>query len=945
MRCRVLGNVRIETGSAIKAVRGQQAVVLAHLVDAHPGSASVDRLSNALWGDEPPSTARTGLQVAITKLRRRLGSGSVDFDGHAYRLDLPSAEVDALAFVDAVDEAERCARRGDCEDAITILDEAFSWWSGPPFGSTTVPSLPSFQHLHDTRARADDLYVELLLDVDETERALAAAEAACAFEPLRERRWCLLITALYRSGRAPDALRAAERYRRILANETGLEAGPAIRALESAVLEHDPALLGNADRDGAHRTRALVIAAPRGAPPAVTTTFIGRSSQRAQLVDAVSRNRLVTVTGPGGIGKTRLVIEVCASTTDRRVIWVDLSVETGATVAAAVAEHLGVRVGSEAIFPGELFALEEPTLAVLDNAEHCLSEVGAVAEAILAASPRLHIIVTSRSPLTSPGGATLRLDPLGRDDAVALLNDRTDMGRALPSAEARALVDRLDCLPLAIELLASRLRTMTVGELLAESSQTERTLPTGVVEGISARVTTSVDALGDAERRLFRSLSVMAGPFTSDDASGVSGCPPGEIRPLLDALVLCSLVAVDLSGCEPRYRLLETFRGHGLDLARAEGSLAAHRSAHAAHFVGRAVWHGARIRTRDEATAARSLDAMTDQLREAWAWCRADADLDRAAALAESTWEWSLSGLRDRQYAWAPDLAEDTALDDHPRRWDVLAVAALAEWARDRRLEACRLGEAALTGAVRVGQRTPAFAHQALFNAYAYEGRNEVALRHLLAGLARAEEDGVEFLQVGSHVTLSLGYSQFGAVDEAEKSARRALAIADAIGNTSCRAFALHALGSAGLTAEPGEAVALLTEAVDLAASVGNRWIQGVALAGLATAQRRTGDLEQAAGILASLLPHWFRVAMTAQLGHSLHEAALVLDGLGYQAAARRALAHVPWTGHLHPQLPDDAAAVKAIARELGVEPVAEPDLAEVVSDLVSALAAAGQAP
>jgi predicted ATPase/class 3 adenylate cyclase/DNA-binding CsgD family transcriptional regulator len=547
--------------------------------------------------------------------------------------------------------------------------------------------------------------------------------------------------------------------------------------------------------------------------PAVLTSFVGRSGELDEVVELLARYRLVTVTGPGGMGKTRLAGEAARRVADRFADGVWLAELAGVAdpdlVPAAIASALGIQQGGGSAMEAlaDVLAARQ-VLLVLDNCEHLIDAVAGLCGTLLPAADDVRILATSREPVGVAGEARCRLPPLalpepgqyqGADGsaAVALFADRArqadphfTMSGEIGSAVAR-LVSRLDGMPLAIELAAARVETLGVGPLLDRLddqfsllASTDRLAPARH-RSLAATVEWSYQLLSEEERRVFRRVSVFPGPFTLEAAEVAAGTGAG---PAVLHLVDCSLIAPPRAGPDgrPRYLMLETLRAYGAGrLAKAgeEPDAAAALTRHALQVAGQSA---VGLETRDgEVAAARWLDAEDATVHQALGWAL-EHDPDAALRLAIALAPWWL--LRGR---WATG-------------YQLLAVA--AGCADEDRPEWCvaQFWLGLLTAASNV---TTSFRHLTLVRD-AFAGRPRAPL------LARALA-----WRAGALANL-------GRVPEAAEEGRHALALARELGDPAGEAYALYWLATAaGYVGTLQDAEAWLRQAqrIDQAAIPG--WI------------------------------------------------------------------------------------------------------------------------
>ena len=390
----MLGHLRVldKDGAAVQLSAPKLRTLLALLLVNRGRPVSVDRIADALWGRTPPRSAANLVQGYIRDLRRRLGAHEITTVPGGYRLDVMRGSVDAERFEDLVR-----ARR--YEQALALWHgAALEEWAEDPWARATAVRLEEM--------RLSAMEARLAQEVDAGRESVLAEIAALVEEhPLRERIRILLVKALYAAGRQADALASYAQARRYLAEEVGLEPGPELRAVEAAVLAQDASLSAAPARSPA-------------APPAPVTPLVGRDSDLAALRSALATARLVTLSGPGGIGKTRLAVEVAATPVlpiGGPAWFVDLTpVLAGSDVATSVARALQLAESSE----HEIdlicdYLSRRPALLVLDTCEHVVEAVAELATRLLSRCPDLRILATTRQPLRAPGEQIIQLSGLG----------------------------------------------------------------------------------------------------------------------------------------------------------------------------------------------------------------------------------------------------------------------------------------------------------------------------------------------------------------------------------------------------------------------------------------------------------------------------------------------------------------------------------------------------
>ncbi|MFJ7210890.1 ATP-binding protein [Amycolatopsis sp. NPDC098790] len=627
MRFGVLGAVAAwETDGTQVAVGGPRSRTLLALLALEAGRfVPADRLIDGMYGEHPPEGAANALQSQVSRLRTAVKHlAPVEFTAAGYRLVVEPDEVDASAFERLAREGRTLLKNGEHARAATVLSEAMALWRGPAFTDVADAPFAAAQavRLDELRADAADDHVEARLALGRAEDVLAELRETVAAQPLRERPRAQLVRALTAAGRPADALAAFEDARRTLADELGADPGPDLAEAHLAVLRGE--------------TEKPAIPAL----PAQLTSFVGRDGELRQVADLLGRSRLVTLTGPGGTGKTRLAVEVAAAEAGP-VAFVELAPHRGADVAGAVLAALGLRESSRGgpQDPAErlISALRDRSaLLVLDNCEHVVDVAARLAARLLAACPGLRVLATSREPLGITGEQLapvprLAVPPPGTPAAEALAypSVRLFADRAAASDPAFVLDDdtvgdvqhlcaALDGLPLALELAAARVRSLALGEIAARLDDRFRLLGRGSRTAAARHrslrgvVEWSWDLLGDDERELARRLAVFPGGATLAAAAEVGGADDGLVLELADK----SLVEA-VGG---RFRMLETIRAFGAEkLAEAGETEAIHR-AHAEYFLRFAEEADPMLRTAAQLEWLDRIDAEYDNLLAALRW-------------------------------------------------------------------------------------------------------------------------------------------------------------------------------------------------------------------------------------------------------------------------------------------------------------------------------------
>lgn len=675
MRVAILGPLEVRTDSGVVELGGARLRALMVRLALDAGRpVPPDALVGALWPERSPANPSAALHSVVSRLRQALPDGSaLCSEAGSYRLDVRPDDLDVHRFERLVSEGRRALRAGEAGLAGRQLREALALWRGPallevadvPYAAAAVVRLEELR----LAAIEDRVEADLLLGAAGPDLAAELMELT-AVHPLRERLLSLYVRALHALGRVAEALSVCEEFRRRLADELGADPGPELREAHLAVLRGTPA----AEPQPLGR---------RGNLRLPLTSFVGREKERELIRERLAQGRLVTLVGPGGVGKTRLATTVAAEVADAAWL-VDLAVVADpGDVPHTVATTLGLRE----LVPHDpnrdpVTRLVEAigateTLVVFDNCEHLLDAAARLADDLLGRCPRLTVIATSREPLGTAGevlcvvpplpfpsaGPTEAAAPVREDSpAMRLFVDRAvaaSAGFALTADNAEEVAElcrRLDGLPLAIELAAARLRSVPLEQLAARLDDRFRFLTGGNRtalprhQTLRAVVAWSFDLLDFVLRGYACRLAVFPAAFSQEAADGL-GVPPEA----LDALVEKSLLQL----VDGRYRMLETVREYAMGRLAATGGVDGARAAHAAYFLELAEGVAPRLRGPGQLPSLRALAAERDNLLAALHYV---ADVGDAATAARLGAALSLFWTIDDGHAEAASRLR-TALD------------------------------------------------------------------------------------------------------------------------------------------------------------------------------------------------------------------------------------------------------------------------------------------
>ncbi|MBF6412400.1 BTAD domain-containing putative transcriptional regulator [Nocardia cyriacigeorgica] len=667
MQITMLGPLEIRTDEGgLIAIPGARLRALLVALALEPGRAvAKTKLIDWIWGEQPPADAANALQALVSRLRRVLPDGALDVQAGGYRLAVEPSAVDAVRFDQLLDQA----RGGDDAHQARLLREAMQLWRG-----AAMQDLGDSDDVAAVRTRYDGLRLSAMEDLYEAEIRLGRGPELVteltdlvAQHPVRERLAGSLMRALAAAGRGPEALAVFQRTREALADELGVDPSPELSALHVALLRGE---VGARPQERTTNLRAEL------------TTYVGKLTDIAAVRELIAAHRLTTITGPGGSGKTRLAVE-----TARTMLgdlpdgaWlVELAgVDGSGDLAQAALAAFGLRDALLGSAPNaepmeRLIAAirDRETLLILDNCEHVIEAAAAFAHRVLGECTRLRILATSREPLGITGEALWQVEPLALpaatadaaviadSPAVALLRDRAsavrqDLGTDPATLATMARICRaLDGIPLAIELAAARLRTMSLDQLAHRLDDRFRLLTGGSRTAIRqhrtlrAVVDWSWELLTDAERLVLTRLAVFAGGASLEAAEQV--CADGstveqwQVLELLTSLTEKSLLITTDDGL--RFRMLETIKQYAADRLAESGDAEAARRAHLTYFTGLAATAEPHLRRAEQLEWLTVLEAEHDNIAAAMRGALASEDAPAAMALAAAAgWYWWLGG-------------------------------------------------------------------------------------------------------------------------------------------------------------------------------------------------------------------------------------------------------------------------------------------------------------
>jgi predicted ATPase len=669
MKIGLLGSLEVLDGDGgIRAVPGTRLQALLVVLALRCGDVVHDDiLVDALWGAQGPARTVNALQRQVSTLRRVLGGPHlVERRAPGYALALDRDAIDIFRFDNLAARGHEAMRDGDVAGASELLHQALQLWRGDALADVAYQQFAQAEisRLAEARMVAVEARVDADLALGRDAALISELEQLVLAHPLREHLRAQLMLALARSGRQADALRSFQDARLVLGEELGLEPSRELRDLERAILLQDDAIV----RPEAELASPL----PRTNVPVPLTTMVGRHHEMDTLRPLLDAQRLVTLVGPGGVGKSRLAVEAAREWIESHHVDVWLV-------------ELAEIVSPDEIVPAIMTALDLPRSAntasdmkrlveflkdhravvVLDNCEHVVAAAARIAQDLLESCAGLKIWTTSREGLGITSEVLWPVQPLPLDDAVALFVERGraadptfDFGDSSHGGRdaLERLCSRLDGLPLAIELAAARLRAMTIAELLSGLEDRFRLLNRGArtalprQQTLRAVVDWSYTLLFDDERSVFERLSVFGGGCSFAAARVVCAdddITSDDVAELVTRLAEKSLLSIEKDEVEgyARCRMLQTLVDYGRERLEASGDAERVYDAHVRYYADLSARSLVALRGEKQRGWIRSVTANLANLRFAFDAARDDNDAETAYRIAGCLgWYWWFTG-------------------------------------------------------------------------------------------------------------------------------------------------------------------------------------------------------------------------------------------------------------------------------------------------------------
>lgn len=629
----VLGPLRLGIAGSLRPIEAPKQRMIFGVLLVHTGEVvGAERLLHEAWDGRPPAAGVQALRYHLSKLRDVLvpgrdrgDEGPIRTVGSGYRLVVTPGEIDADRFGRLADRGARLVENRDWDRALGVFDEALGLWRGDAWEDFRYADFaqPTIRALEERRLVCVEDRVDARLGRGEHQDLVAELDELTSRHPLRERLWAQSMVALYRAGRGAEAAGVYETARRVLGEQLGVDPNPSLQRLHQRVVE-----------------QSLPVAGPeRGAPgrpglPLRSSTFIGRTRELDEVADLLGRRRLVTVTGPGGVGKTSVALEAARHTSDgiRRIVFVDLaSLDRPAQVVPQIVRSFGVvGVAGRATIDDVIGQVgDDACVVVIDNCEHVAGAVADGLSTLLGNCPNLTVLATSRQPLHVDGEHVYVLDPLtvpddpaartvDDSDAVRLFVDRAAAARGDFSIDDRnrdqvvGVCRRLDGLPLALELAASRLRVLAIDEVLERLTRPldllvdqHRDQPRH--RALRATIEWSHDLLSDEAKGLLRRLAVFRGRFDVSSVAAVCSDQAAADARVLDVVgeLVDNSFVIRRDDEQGGLVMLDTIREYALDQLKHAGEAQDIRTRHARWYADRTTAQPAHGSLEDLAQARR----------------------------------------------------------------------------------------------------------------------------------------------------------------------------------------------------------------------------------------------------------------------------------------------------------------------------------------------------
>jgi predicted ATPase/DNA-binding SARP family transcriptional activator len=888
MEFQILGPLEVVAGGQNLRLGGPKRRALLALLLTHANRVvSVDRLRDGLWGGAPPDGAAANIQVYVSQLRKQLEPNrkpTAPYEilvsqppGYVLRVD--PDQLDLYRFEQLKDAGTSALTAGDAEVAAASLRQALDLWRGPALAEFAAETwaLGEAGRMNEMRLQAVELRIDADLALGRHTDLIAELEPLVAEHPLRERLRGQLMVALYRSGRQGEASDVFQRTREKLVEELGMEPGPGLQKLLKQILKQDPEL-------------TLPTPTPRPPPPppgrlpTPLTRLIGREAELKEVQGLVSSSRLVSLLGVGGVGKTRLAIEVgsrLARDFDDGVRYVDLAaLSTPDLLPQAVVNALGLRDQSNEDITQVIVnhLVSRQVLVVLDNCEHVAETSARLVDTVLQQCPKLRVLATTRETLGIRGESVYRLDGLSLadtqssdesaapSDAVTLFLDRAHAAASSfrPTPEQLRAISqicaRLDGLPLAIELAAASLTVMSPREILNRLDRRLDPLTSGPrtvgerQRTLAATIDWSYRLLNHPEQRLFRRMSVFRGWFGVDaigEICSVAGEPNSASTDILARLVNKSMAIPGIADKLGRCRMLETVREFASNRLERAGEVKTITRRHAEHYLTVVERAAPYLRTPDQRRWIVWVGEEYDNIRVALDWALAN-DSTRGLQMAAALENFWFHGRQNEGRFWLSRTLQATQGAGGGARANALYVASWLCWMQGDYASAQRTAEELIAISTRAGDqfnRGRGRRYMALL-AYSREDR-DLASKYFAEALPDLRTAGTPWELAIALNDYSLLLHDFGRTEDAQVALEEGVALAKEAADPWLLGLVTDTVATfAMLRGNVREARRLWHECLQMADQVGDQWTATFIVDGLASVALQDGQAERALCLL-----------------------------------------------------------------------------------------------
>lgn len=828
---------------------------------------TADRLAELVWGDDQPADSSAALQSHVSRLRRVLPDGiEILAEGSGYVIKAPPDRIDIVRF--EANHQRACAANDD-ESRLQATEAALALWRGNPYPDLDDPRATAQRiALLEQHRELTELRAESLVRLGRPGEAISGLEAARIDNPMSERAVEWLMRAYAGSGRKTDALDAFTRLRTDLVEQTGLDPSPGLRELETAIITGE--FVGFAPTAG-----SLSAERPKIAIPA--STFIGRDAEVEAIAEVLRQSRIVSLVGPGGVGKSRLALHVAAATAghfDEVVDVVELAaLQQGDQLAEWVSTTLSLqpRANSTATERVVDAAGTRRRLLVLDNCEHVIEAAARFVDTVVRSAPNVTFLATSREPLNVDGEIVERVEPLAVEGpAVELFTDRASRlasGVSIGDTNrhiVEQICESLDGLPLAIELAAAQMGSMTLDEIAEGVAEPLELLSKGRRtaderhRSLRRLMEWSVQELDETLLSVFTGTAAFAGPFTAAALATVSDHPLPEVRSALTELADRSLVVADpASGMVTRFTTLVTIRAYAAELLSETGRVRELGDRHSEWVLDLVKGISTNFDDWVEAEKADVVATHLADLRVAHERFMSNGDADRALRLAASLHFSAYYAMHAEIFSWITAVADRFGEAEHPDTEAVLASAAVGAWQAGDLDKASEYASRAEAASETTSPGAGRGAAEVMADIFLFSGDQTAAREKYEQAVAIGRIEGNHPRIVNDLADLAMVSGYLGDLDGARSAIAEARDLLGAGAPMSCRAWVDYTEGETLVDHDPDTAVRLLSAAIEMAEECDAAFIIGTAGLSLVGLQLRGDEPIQAIPGIVRLMKHW----------------------------------------------------------------------------------------